>query len=123
MDDESYKCVDGGKDLRLHTKEELEKCMSGMSIKEKEMENGLIELERGTKELTDWLKSILDNTDKENPVYGKVMELHEEFSRLNSRLSEFRPGKFTIEDCMGAMKEYQELGVQLKKLQEKLKDI
>ena len=121
MDDESYKCVDCGKDLRLHTKEELEKCMSGMSIKEKEMENVIIEIERGMKESIDWLKSILDNTDKENPVYGIASELSEEFSRLNSRLSEYRPGKFRIEDCMNAMKEYGELGEKLKEFGESYK--
>ena len=117
MDDESSKCADCGKDLRLHTKEELKKCISGMSIKEKEMENGIIEIERSLKGWADWLKSILDNSDKENPVYPMANELHESVSGLNSRLSEYRPGKFTIEDCMDAMKEYEELG---KKVQELL---
>ena len=116
MDDESFKCADCGKDLRLHTKEEMKKCISGMSIKEKEMENDIIEIERSLKEWADLLKSILDNSDKENPVYPMANELHESVSGLNSRLSEYTPGKFTIEDCMDDMKEYEKLGKKLREL-------
>ena len=121
MDDESYKCEDCGKDLRLHTKEELEKCISGIAGKEKEMENWLIEAERNIKEMRDLIKVVLDNSDKENPLYPIALELHEECSKLNSRLSEYRPGKFTFEDCMNAMKEYGELGEKLKELYDSYK--
>ena len=121
MDDESYKCEDCGKDLRLHTKEELEKCIPGIAVKEKEMENWLIEAERNIKEMRDLIKVVLDNSDKENPLYPIAFELHEECSKLNSRLSEYRPGKFTFEDCMNAMKEYGELGEKLKELYDSYK--
>ena len=121
MDDESFKCADCGKDLRLHTKEELEKCISGIAGKEKEMENWLIEAERNIKEMRDLIKVVLDNSDKENPLYPIALELHEECSKLNSRLSEYRPGKFTFEDCMNAMKEYGDLGEKLKELYDSYK--
>ena len=39
MNDESYKCGSCGKDLRLHTKEELKKCIPDMDVKVKEIEN------------------------------------------------------------------------------------
>ena len=123
MDDESSKCGDCGKDLRLHTKEELEKCILGMADKEKEMGNVLIEMERSMKESGDWLKFLLDNSDKENPLYPIVNELHESVSRLNSRLSEYRVGKFTLEDCNDAIKEYAKLGEEMKEMYESYKKL
>ena len=116
MNDESYKCGSCGKDLRLHTKEELKKCIPDMDVKVKEIENWVIEAERNIKEMRDLIKAVLDNSDKENPLYPIASELHEECSKLDSRLSEYRPGKFTFDDCMDAIKEYDELGEKLKEL-------
>ena len=123
MDDESYKCADCGKDLRLHTKEELEKCILGMADKEKEMGNVLIEMERSMKESGDWLKFLLDNSDKENPLYPIALELHEEYSKLNSRLSEYRPGKLSLEDCNDAIIEYERFGRKMGELLESYKKL
>ena len=121
MNDESYKCGSCGKDLRLHTKEELKKCIPDMDVKVKEIENWVIEAERNIKEMRDLIKAVLDNSDKENPLYPIASELHEECSKLDSRLSEYRPGKFTFDDCMDAIKEYDELGEKLKELYESYK--
>ena len=123
MDDESYKCEDCGKDLRLHTKEELEKCISGIAGKEKEMENWLIEAERNIKEMRDLIKVVLDNSDKENPLYPIAFELHEECSKLNSRLSEYRPGKLSLEDCNDAIIEYERFGRKMGELLESYKKL
>ena len=123
MDDESYKCGDCGKDLRLHTKEELEKCIPGIAVKEKEMENWLIEAERNIKEMRDLIKVVLDNSDKENPLYPIALELHEECSKLNSRLSEYRPGKLSLEDCNDAIIEYERFGRKMGELLESYKKL
>ena len=83
--------------------------------------NEIKEMENNLKQWRDLIKAVLDDSDKENPLYPIVNELHESVSRLNSRLSEYRPDKFTIEDCMNAMKEYDELGEKLKELYESYK--
>ena len=92
-----------------------------MDDEEERLTNEIKDIEKNIKEWRDSLKAVLDNSDKENPLYPIVNELHESVSRLNSRLSEFRPGKFRIEDCMNAMKEYEELGEKLKELYESYK--
>ena len=78
--------------------------------------NEIKEMENNLKQWRDLIKAVLDDSDKENPLYPIVNELHESVSRLNSRLSEYRPGKFTIEDCMDAMKEYEKLGKKVEEL-------
>jgi hypothetical protein len=92
-----------------------------MNDDEERLANEIIEIENNLKQWRDLIKAVLDNSDKENPLYPIASELHESVSRLNSRLSEYRPGKFTIEDCMNAMKEYGELGEKLKELYESYK--
>ena len=84
--------------------------------------NEIKEMENNLKQWRDLIKAVLDDSDKENPLYPIAWELHEEISKLNSRLSEYRPGKFTFEDCMNALKEYSELGEKLKELRLKLLD-
>ena len=92
-----------------------------MNDDEERLANEIIEIENNLKQWRDLIKAVLDNSDKENPLYPIALELHEECSKLNSRLSEYRPGKFTFEDCMNAMKEYGELGEKLKELYESYK--
>ena len=84
--------------------------------------NEIKEMENSIKKQRDLIKAVLDDSDKENPLYSIALELHEGYSKLNSRLSEYRPGKFTFEDCMNALKEYSELGEKLKELRLKLLD-
>ena len=92
-----------------------------MNDDEERLANEIIEMENGLKQWRDSIKAVLDNSDKDNPLYPIASELYESVSRLNSRLSEYRPGKLTIEDCMNAMKEYGELGEKLKELYESYK--
>ena len=87
-----------------------------MDDEEERLTNIIKDLEKNLKKQRDFLKDILDNSDKEDPLYPIVNELHEKISNLNSRLSEYRPGKFTLEDCNDAMKEYSELGEGLEEL-------
>ena len=87
-----------------------------MNDEEERLENEIKEMENDIKKQRDLLKVVLDNSDKENPLYPIALELHEEFSKMNARLSEYRPGKFTLKDNMNAMKEYAKLGEKLKEL-------
>ena len=87
-----------------------------MNNDEERLANEIIEMENGLKQWRDSIKAVLDNSDKEDPLYPIVNELHEKISNLNSRLSEYRPGKFTLEDCNDAMKECSELGEELEEL-------
>ena len=92
-----------------------------MNDDEERLANYIIEMENGLKQWRDSIKAVLDNSDKDNPLYPIASELHEECSKLDSRLSEYRPGKFTFDDCMDAIKEYDELGEKLKELYESYK--
>ena len=94
-----------------------------MDDEEERLTNEIKDIEKNIKEWRDSLKAVLDNSDKENPLYPIVNELHESVSRLNSRLSEYRVGKFTLEDCNDAIKEYAKLGEEMKEVYESYKKL
>ena len=94
-----------------------------MDDEEERLANEIKDIEKNLKEWRDSLKAVLDNSDKENPLYPIANELHESISMLNSRLSEHRVGKFTLDDCNDAIKEYGELGEKLKELYESYKKL
>ena len=100
--------------------DDQEKKMDG---KEESLANEIIDLEKAIKKQRDLIKDVLDNSDKESPVYLIANELHEEISRLNARLSEYRVGKFTLEDMNDAIKDYEKLGENLKLLMNLIRNL